>query len=72
MRYRETKSAYKKRTQSAGYDLIDDFDLIVSSMMSEYGVRIYSEKFKKMKWGEFAGRHAPAGNTRTKSIGNAH
>lgn len=22
--------------------------------MSEYGVRIYSEKFKKMKWGEFA------------------
>lgn len=34
--------------------MIDDFDLIVSSFQSEYGVRIYSEDFRKMKWDEFA------------------
>lgn len=34
--------------------MIDDFDLIVSSFQSEYGVRIYSKDFKNMKWDEFA------------------
>lgn len=34
--------------------MIDDFDLIVSSFQSEYGVRIYSQDFKKMKWDEFS------------------
>lgn len=34
--------------------MIDDFDLIVSSFQSEYGVRVYSEDFKNMKWDEFA------------------
>lgn len=33
--------------------MIDDFDLIVSSFASEYGIRIYSDDFKKMKWDEF-------------------
>lgn len=36
-----------------GYDLIDDFDLIVSSFRSEYGVSIYSKDFAKMSWNEF-------------------
>ncbi len=27
--------------------------MIVSSFLSEYGIRIYSEDFKRMKWGEF-------------------
>lgn len=34
--------------------MIDDFDLIVSSFQSEYGVRIYSKDFRKMKWDEFS------------------
>lgn len=33
--------------------MIDDFDLIVSSFASEYGIRIYSPDFKKMTWNEF-------------------
>lgn len=33
--------------------MIDDFDLIVSSFASEYGIRIYSKDFKKMTWDEF-------------------
>lgn len=33
--------------------MIDDFDLIISSFASEYGIRIYSADFKKMKWDEF-------------------
>lgn len=33
--------------------MIDDFDLIVSSFLSEYGIRIYSQDFKNMKWDEF-------------------
>lgn len=33
--------------------MIDDFDLIVSSFQSEYGVRVYSQDFKTMKWDEF-------------------
>ena len=35
------------------YDLFDDFDLIVSSMRTQYGLSIYSEEFKQMKWKEF-------------------
>lgn len=34
--------------------MTDDFDLIVSSFLSEYGVRIYSDDFKSMTWDEFA------------------
>lgn len=35
------------------YDLFEDFNLIVSSFLSQYGVRIYSNDFKTMKWDEF-------------------
>lgn len=35
------------------YDLFEDFDLIVSSFLSQYGFRIYSDDFRKMKWEEF-------------------
>lgn len=34
------------------YDLIDDFDLIVSSFLSQYGLRI-SREAETMKWDEF-------------------
>lgn len=34
------------------YDLIEDFDLIVSSFQSQYGLRL-SRELKTMKWDEF-------------------
>lgn len=36
------------------YDLFGDWDLIVSSLLSQYGIRIYSQTFKEMKWDEFS------------------
>lgn len=36
------------------YDLFEDWDLIVSSVLEQYGIRIYSAEFKKMKWLEFS------------------
>lgn len=35
------------------YDLIDDFDLIVSSFQSQYGLRLSREFKNGMKWAEF-------------------
>lgn len=35
------------------YDLLEDFDLVVSSFLQQYGIRILSNDFKKMKWDEF-------------------
>ncbi|MFR8559634.1 MAG: Gp15 family bacteriophage protein [Acutalibacteraceae bacterium] len=35
------------------YDLIEDFDLVVSSLLKEYGIRVYSDEFRRMGWGEF-------------------
>ena len=34
------------------YDLIGDFDLIVSSFQTQYGIRL-SKELKEMKWDEF-------------------
>lgn len=46
MKIRESSEPY--------FDLFDDFDLIVSSFQTQYGIRIYSCDFKQMKWKEFA------------------
>lgn len=35
------------------YDIFEDFDLIVASFQTQYGIRIYSNVFKTMKWDEF-------------------
>lgn len=35
-------------------DLIDDFDLVVSSFQSQYGIRL-SRELNEMKWDEFRG-----------------
>lgn len=35
------------------YDLIEDFDLIVSSFQTQYGIRL-SRELKGMKWDEFS------------------
>lgn len=34
------------------YDLIEDFDLIISSFQTQYGIRL-SRELKNMKWDEF-------------------
>lgn len=36
------------------YDLFDDWDLIVSSLLQQYGIRIYSTDFRQMKWVELS------------------
>lgn len=33
--------------------MIEDFDLIVSSFRTQYGVKVYSNEFKEMRWDEF-------------------
>lgn len=43
----------RERNSEPYYDLIEDFDLIVSSFLSQYGYRIYSDDFKRMRWDEF-------------------
>ena len=45
MKSRESSDPY--------YDLIDDFDLIISSFQSQYGIRLSRELPEGMKWEEF-------------------
>lgn len=35
------------------YDLFDDWDLIVSSFLSQYGIRIRTKEFESVTWDEF-------------------
>ena len=42
-----------ERKSDPYYDLIDDFDLIVSSFQSQYGIRLSKELPTGMKWDEF-------------------
>lgn len=35
------------------YDLFDDWDLIVSSFLSQYGLRIRTKEFESVTWDEF-------------------
>lgn len=44
MKNRESNDPY--------YDLIEDFDLIISSFQTQYGIRL-SRELKTMKWDEF-------------------
>lgn len=44
MKNRESSDPY--------YDLIEDFDLIISSFQTQYGIRL-SRELKDMKWDEF-------------------
>lgn len=45
MRSRESSDPY--------YDLFDDWDLIVSSFLSQYGLRIRTKEFESVSWDEF-------------------
>ncbi len=35
------------------YDLFEDWELIVSSFLSQYGLRIRTKEFETVSWGEF-------------------
>lgn len=35
------------------YDLFEDWDLIVSSFLSQYGLRIRTKEFESVSWDEF-------------------
>lgn len=42
----------KRESSDPFYDLIEDFDLIVSSFQTQYGIRL-SKELHAMKWDEF-------------------
>ncbi len=42
----------KRGSSDPYYDLIDDFDLVVASFQTQYGIRL-SKDLKEMKWNEF-------------------
>lgn len=35
------------------YDLFDDWDLIISSFLSQYGIRLSTKDFETVSWDEF-------------------
>lgn len=45
MKSRESSDPY--------YDLFEDWDLIVSSFLSQYGLRIRTKEFESVTWDEF-------------------
>lgn len=43
----------KRESNDPYYDLVEDFELIISSFQSQYGIRL-SRELKGMKWSEFS------------------
>lgn len=44
----------KKKSNEPYYDLFEDWDLIVSSFLSQYGIRLSTKDFKTVDWVEFS------------------
>ena len=44
----------KKKSSEPYYDLFEDWDLIVSSFLSQYGLRLSTKDFKTVDWAEFS------------------
>ena len=44
----------KKKSSEPYYDLFEDWDLIVSSFLSQYGIRLSTKEFKTVDWAEFS------------------
>ena len=44
----------KKKSNEPYYDLFEDWDLIVSSFLSQYGIRLSTKEFKTVDWAEFS------------------
>lgn len=48
--------ATRKKTRGSSdpyYDLFEDWDLIISSFLSQYGLRIRTKEFESVSWDEF-------------------
>ena len=44
----------KKKSNEPYYDLFEDWDLIVSSFLSQYGIRLSTKEFRTVNWAEFS------------------
>ena len=44
----------KKKSNEPYYDLFEDWDLIVSSFLSQYGIRLSTKEFRNVDWAEFS------------------
>lgn len=44
---------YRRESSDPYYDLFGDWDLIVSSFLSQYGLRIRTREFETVSWDEF-------------------
>lgn len=44
----------KKKSNEPYYDLFEDWDLIVSSFLSQYGIRLSTKEFRTVDWSEFS------------------
>lgn len=44
---------WERESSDPYYDLFDDWDLIVSSFLSQYGLRIRTKEFETVSWDEF-------------------
>ena len=44
----------KKKSSEPYYDLFEDWDLIVSSFLSQYGIRLSTKEFRTVDWAEFS------------------
>lgn len=43
----------RRESSDPYYDLFDDWDLIVASFLSQYGLRIRTKEFETVSWDEF-------------------
>ena len=43
----------RRESSDPYYDLFEDWDLIVSSFLSQYGIRIQTREFETVTWDEF-------------------
>ena len=42
-----------RESTDPNYDLLEDWDLIISSFLSQYGLRIRTKEFETVSWDEF-------------------
>lgn len=47
------KKKTSRESDDPYYDLFEDWDLIVSSFLSQYGLRIRTKEFETVSWDEF-------------------
>lgn len=50
---RQSQERRPRESNDPYYDLFEDWDLIVSSFLSQYGLRIRTREFETVSWDEF-------------------